>query len=149
MLAPNRAPRPISPLRQILLIEAEPMLRSTVTSFLERAGHQVTDCAEPLDALRLLEKHAARPAVVVFSTRWLDVAAIQAGCRLRELAPRSPLLWVADAIDLEAVRTLPLPPGMRILAHPFDMPDLIGAVRSAIRATAPGPSRSAAGARLA
>src|SRR5215208_3220566 len=111
MLSMNPALSPTPRLRQILLIEAEPMLRLTVTSFLERSGYDVTACADPLDAVRLLGKQSARPAVVLLSTRWLDAAVVRLAHQVRELSPQSPILCIADAVESGEPDKLPLPAG--------------------------------------
>lgn len=125
-------------IRQILLIEPEPILRLTVASFLERAGYDVVALADLADALAAVDTHAARPLAVLLSTRRLDAGVLRLARRLREVAPRVPIVCVADAVDGDEADAVGLPSAMRVLAHPVDIPDLLGAIRSTVRSTASG-----------
>jgi hypothetical protein len=62
----------------------------------------------------------------------LDRAAATAARRLRELSPGTPMLGIADAV-LDDGDPPSLPDNLRFLAHPFDMPDVLRAVRSSLR----------------
>ena len=108
------------------------MLRLTMTKFLQRSGYQVTACSDAAAAETMLTDGAVRPSLIVLGVRVLDRGASADAHRLREAAPDTPMLGVADA--LEEVRDAPaLPDNLRFLAHPFDMPDVLRAIRSSLR----------------
>lgn len=116
----------------VMLIEAEPMLRRTMTKFLRRSGYQVTACPDVQAGAGVLAEGAVRPSLIVLGARLLDDETAEAARRLRELAPGAELLGIADVID-PAVHAARLPRGLRFLAPPFDMPDVLRAVRSHLR----------------
>jgi DNA-binding response OmpR family regulator len=116
----------------VLLIEAEPMLRLTMTKFLERSGYIVTACSDSSSAEAMLSHGASRPSLIVLGVRVLDREAARAARRLREVAPETPMLGVADTVHDDGDGSS-LPDNLRFLAHPYDMPDVLRAVRSSLR----------------
>src|SRR6478735_7151599 len=49
----------------VLLLEAEPMLRQTMTKFLQRSGYHVTACSDAAAAETMLVQRAVRPSLIV------------------------------------------------------------------------------------
>ena len=127
---PESAPAARRP--SVLLVEAEPMLRQTMTKFLQRSGYQVTACSDATAAETMLSNGASRPSLIVFGVRVLDRATAGDARRLREVAPEAPMLGIADAVHDDGDAPA-LPGNLRFLAHPFDMPDVLRAVRSSLR----------------
>lgn len=127
---PESAPATRRPV--VLLIEAEPMLRLTMTKFLERSGYIVTACSDSSSAEAMLSHGARRPSLIVLGVRVLDREAARAARRLREVAPETPMLGVADTVHDDGDASS-LPDNLRFLAHPYDMPDVLRAVRSSLR----------------
>jgi len=116
----------------VLLVEAEPMLRLTMTKFLRRSGCRVTACADAIAGAVALTEGVIRPALIVLGARELDAATAEAAHRLHELAPAAPMLGIADVVPSESSAPT-LPRGLRFLAPPFDFPDVLRAVRSCLR----------------
>jgi DNA-binding response OmpR family regulator len=108
------------------------MLRLTMTKFLQRSGYRVTACPDAAAAGSFLSDGGLRPALIVLGVRVLDHDAAATAQRLREAAPHTPMLGVADSIG-ETGEAATLPENLRFLAHPFDMPDVLRAVRSSLR----------------
>jgi DNA-binding response OmpR family regulator len=128
-------------------MEPEPMLRLTMTKFLQRSGYRVTACSDVVAAEALLRDATIRPALIVLGVRVLDRDAVAAAHRLRKAAPSTPMLGIADA--LEEVDDVPtLPDNLRFLAHPFDMPDVLRAIRSSLRQSGASPRHSGAEAAI-
>ena len=127
-VVPHTPPEPSRP--TVLLVEAEPMLRLTTTKFLRRAGYEVMACPDGDSAAALLAAGGRGATLIVLCTRVLDAETAAVARRLHELSPRSQMLGIADAIDPNDPGQMPLPPGLRFLAPPFDMPDVLRAVRS-------------------
>jgi len=126
-------PEPLPARRpSVLLLEAEPMLRLTMTKFLQRSGYHVTACPDVAAAESMLSAGTVRPVLIVLGVRVLDRDAASDAHRLREAAPDTPMLGVADALE-ELGDAPALPDNLRFLAHPFDMPDVLRAVRSLLR----------------
>jgi two-component system, OmpR family, response regulator len=116
----------------VLLVEPEPMLRLTMTKFLQRSGYRVSTCSDAAAAEALIANGAIQPALIVLGVRVLDRDAAADARRLQEAVPGTPMLGVADAIG-ELGDAGALPNNLRFLAHPFDMPDVLRAVRSSLR----------------
>jgi DNA-binding response OmpR family regulator len=116
----------------VMLIEAEPMLRLTLTKFLRRSGYHVTACSDAQEGADALSDGPVTPSLIVLGARVLDDATAETARRLSELAPGAPMLGVADVVD-PIVQDGRLPRGLRFLAPPFDMPDVLRAVRSHLR----------------
>jgi DNA-binding response OmpR family regulator len=125
---PRAVPRPT-----VVLVEAEPMLRQTMTKFLQRSGHQVTAWGDAAEAEAQLTRSRTRPALIVLGVRVLDRSVADTARRLREAAPEVPMLGIADVLDEAGGDALALPDNLRFLAHPFDMPDVLRAIRSQLR----------------
>jgi DNA-binding response OmpR family regulator len=121
------APRPNLP---ILLLERESLLRQATAKFLRRHGYQVLACADLRGCERLLAEGPS-PAVVLLGARVLDADTAAVARRLRELVG-APILCVADTFDT-VTGDLGLPRGLRFLARPFDLPDMLRAIRSHLR----------------
>jgi DNA-binding response OmpR family regulator len=128
---PDSAPTLRRP--SVLLVEAEPMLRLTMTKFLQRSGYHVTACSDASAAEIFLTQGTSRPALIVLGVRVLDRDAAVAARHLREAAPDTPMLGIADALGGVGDDAPTLPDNLRFLAHPFDMPDVLRAVRSCLR----------------
>lgn len=131
----------------VLLVEPEAMLRLTMTKFLQRSGYRVSACSDAAAAETLLADGTVRPALIVFGVRVLGRDAATDAHRLREAAPDTPMLGVADAIE-EVGDAPALPDNLRFLAHPFDMPDVLRAIRSSLRQSGASPRRSGAEAAI-
>ena len=118
----------------VLLVEAEPMLRQTMSKFLRRSGCRVTACADGNAGAAAITGGIIRPALIVLGARVLDAALAQVAHHLHELAPGAPVLGIADVVSHEDLKAAsPLPRGLRFLAPPFDFPDVFRAVRSCLR----------------
>lgn len=130
----NREPLVTKRIRpQILLVEAERMLRRTISKFLERSGYQVTACADVAGASGALTRQSPGPSLIVLGARSLDGDIADTAWRLRDLAPEVPMLGIADVPYDDGGQEPSLPENLRFLAPPFDMPDVLRAVRSLLR----------------
>ena len=121
----------------ILLVEAEPMLRQTMAKFLGRSGFQVVACPDDSAAETALAQGGTGPSLLVLAARVLDASTVALAHRLRALAPSVPMLGIADQIGPSADAPSGLPPDLRFLAPPFDLPDVLRAVRSWLPQSAP------------
>jgi CheY-like chemotaxis protein len=113
----------------ILVVEPEPMLRLTMTKFLQSSGYLVTACPDAAGAATVLETSAG-PALIVLAARTLDTGTLAEARRLRQAAREVPILGVADVTALASEERMP--DRIRFLAPPFDMPDVLRAVRSSL-----------------
>jgi DNA-binding response OmpR family regulator len=114
----------------ILLVESEPMLRQTMAKFLGRSGFRVVACPDAPGAAAVLAEGASSPSLLVLAARVLDASTVALAHRLRALAPAVPILGIADQVGLAEDTSPGLPDHLRFLAPPFDLPDVLRAVRS-------------------
>jgi DNA-binding response OmpR family regulator len=114
-----------------MLIEAEPMLRLTMTEFLHRSGCRVVACPDPQVGAAALANGAITPLLILLGARALDAGVAMAARRLRELAGGAAILGIADIVDPSV--SAELPDDTRFLAPPFDLPDVLRAVLSHLR----------------
>jgi DNA-binding NtrC family response regulator len=121
----------------ILLVEAEPMLRQTMAKFLGRSGFQVVACPDAHGAATALSQGEIQPSLLVLAARVLDASTVALAHQLRALAPVAPMLGVADQIGPSADAPPELPRDLRFLAPPFDLPDVLRAVRSSLPQSPP------------
>ena len=127
---------PLDPVRPtVLLVEAEPMLRLTIAKFLGRSGFHVVACPDAPGAAAALSQSATTPSLLVLAARVLDAGTVALAHRLRALAPAVPILGIADHNGPSG--SLDLPDDLRFLAPPFDLPDVLRAVRSWFPASSP------------
>jgi DNA-binding response OmpR family regulator len=126
----------------ILLVEAEPMLRQTMAKFLGRSGFQVVACPDANGAATALTQAATQPSLLVLAARVLDASTVALAHRLRALAPSVPMLGIADQIGPSADEPSGLPRDLRFLAPPFDLPDVLCAVRSWLPQSRPAHAES-------
>lgn len=117
----------------VLLVEAEPMLRLTMTKFLRRSGYDVTAWPDADAAATALTQGTRRPSLIVLGVRVLDRETAAVARRLRQAAPDVSMLGIADVLHHHGGDAPDLPDNLRFLAHPFDMPDVLRAVRSSLR----------------
>ena len=115
----------------VMLIEAEPMLRLTMTEFLHRSGCQVVACPDAQVGAAALANGTIAPLLILVGARVLDAGVAAGARRLRKLARGAAILGIADVIDPSV--SAELPEDLRFLAPPFDLPDVLRAVRSHLR----------------
>ena len=107
------------------------MLRLTMARFLSRSGYRVTACPDLRAATSALIDGTGGPSLLVLSARTMNADLVEAAARLAELAPGVPMLGIVDFHSSESTRRR-LPTGLRLLAPPFDLPDVLRAVRSSL-----------------
>jgi DNA-binding response OmpR family regulator len=124
----------------VMLIEAEPMLRLTMTEFLHRSGCQVVACPDAQVGAGALANGTIRPILILVGARVLDASVAESARRLRALAGGAAVLGIADVVDGSVSEGLP--DDLRFLAPPFDLPDVLRAVRSHLRQAGCAPPDS-------
>ena len=106
------------------------MLRQTMAKFLGRSGFQVVACPDAQRRRDGPDEGETQPSLLVLAARVLDAGTVALAHRLRALAPSVPMLGIADQVGPSADEPSGLPPDLRFLAPPFDLPDVLRAVRS-------------------
>lgn len=106
------------------------MLRQTMAKFLGRSGFRVIACPDAVGASAALGQSPVSPSLLVLAARVLDSSTAAEAHRLRALAPAVPMLGIADQLGWTSDASLDLPSDLRFLAPPFDLGDVLRAVRS-------------------
>lgn len=120
-MANSDATRPV-----VLVVEDEPVLRMSASDMVERAGFQVLEAADSIDAVRILE---SRPDIrIVFTDidmpRGMNGMAL-AAC-IRDRWPPIFIIVTSGHVDADRVT---LPEGSVFFAKPYRERDVTGAMK--------------------
>ncbi len=116
----------------VLVAEDDPAVRELITDILKKYGYQVIAAADGEEAVRLFQEHAERIDLLL-----LDVIMPKKNGRdvLREIADARPGIkalflsgYTADIIQRQGLDD----EGLAVIMKPVSIPDLLGAVRSAL-----------------
>ena len=125
----------------ILLVEDEPALRRVATRVLAKSGYRVLTAADGREALEMLEQ---QPRVDLVIT---DVVMPRLGGNelIRELRERGRQVRVlfTSGYPGRGDEREEMEPGFPFLTKPWTIPELLGAVRMALDAPAPGTASAA------
>lgn len=124
---------------EILLVDDEPLVRSTVERALRRAGHRVHVAATASEALALLQRQPAI-AVVVSDVMMDDVHGPDLVRRLRELRPDLAAVLMSGETR-ELIGADELPEGTPFVGKPFSSGELLRAVERALGQSAQARGR--------
>ena len=120
---------------RVAIVEDDDVIRLLIQDVLEDEGYACLADSSADTGMELVERH--RPDLLILDIRFGDVAS---GWRLLDQLGRSPhtagipvILCTADARALESQRTALVERGIRCLAKPFDVADLLGLVRAGLR----------------
>jgi PAS domain S-box-containing protein len=117
----------------VLLVEDDPTIRPLLTEELERAGYHVVACARGIEGLNFLQSDARVDVLVtdVGLPGGLNGRQVADGGRARR--PELPVLFITGYADASAaLGGGQLPPGMQVIAKPFDAAELVRRVREIV-----------------
>ena len=89
---------------RVLVADDDPAARALFTQLLERAGHDVVQAADGLEAVDMVAEHC--PDVIILDYDMPHLGAVGALPILRELAPRTPIVVVSSSAPDAAVTAL-------------------------------------------
>jgi two-component system cell cycle sensor histidine kinase/response regulator CckA len=127
----NGGVSPESTIPKIVVVDAEPAVRSTVSTILRRAGYFVQAAGEFEKALRIVE--SLRPDLVLTNVFLNGVSGRDA---IRELKSRYPglrVLMVSGLPDDEAIRELTKTDRFDVFPKPYKASDLIAKVKQVLQ----------------
>lgn len=124
---------------QILIVDAEPTVRTLVRKILERAGYNVRVAADLTAALELI--HAGTPDLVLTNVYLPGVTGHDAVSSLKKAAPVAPILMVSGLPDHETIDNWMGQQGWDVFPKPFAPDALVRKVGEMLKS----PARSAAG----
>lgn len=110
----------------VLVVEDDKDIRQLLLASLEQEGFRVLSAADGEEAIRIAT--ATRPAAVILDVALPKVSGAEVAASIRDLYPDGVPLLVISATDrIEDVRTRIR--AERYLAKPFDLDELVSAVR--------------------
>jgi two-component system C4-dicarboxylate transport response regulator DctD len=127
----------------ILVVDDEPGLRRLACQTLERAGYATLEAEDGLQALRLLEQHAGRIALVVSDIRMPNLDGIELEQVCRERWPALRVVLMSGEVTRDWVVRLVRSGAHQVLRKPFLGDALLEAVRSSLHPPHGGASNLA------
>jgi two-component system, cell cycle sensor histidine kinase and response regulator CckA len=117
---------------RILLVEDEEVVSSFVARTLEKNGYEVVSAPGAEEALKLFEREKGEFNLVFTDVVLPDMSGIQLVERLHEIRPGLPVLVTSGYTDRKSQWPVIQERGYRFLEKPYDLPDLLNAVREAM-----------------
>ncbi len=118
---------------QVLVIDDDDSVRTTVVRALERAGHEVRSARNGKDALRVLAE--SRPDLVLTDINMPEMDGIEVIGDLRSRTPSIPVVAMSGGGELPKellLRTAGALGAVRSLPKPFTVEELLGSVDLAL-----------------
>jgi two-component system KDP operon response regulator KdpE len=124
--------------RNIVVLDAEEVVRKVVTSILEKAGYSVTATADLSSALEMCRKQ--RPELILTNVYLPGISGHEAMKKLKEYCPKVPVLMVSGLPDSAVIRDWLEEDGFDIFPKPFTPHTLLAKVEEVISARGNGSS---------
>ena len=116
---------------KIVVLDAEPLVRSIVARILSRAGHQIQEVAD-LDAA--LHQLAQAPANLIITNVYLPgVTGHEALKAIKTQNPDIPVLMVSGLPDSDVIDRWQSEPGWSVFPKPFAPRDLLSKVDEVLK----------------
>jgi CheY-like chemotaxis protein len=114
---------------RVLVVDDEAVVRRSLRRLLERAGYDVLQAANGVEALKMYASAARKPAVVLLDIDMPEMGGVEAAQRLVEQDASVRVVFISGHLDRS--RDV-VPAGARVLAKPCDARELLGQISSAI-----------------
>lgn len=123
---------------QVLLVDDDGAARRGVRGVLERHGYTVVEAVSGLEALTVLERSHVPVDLLISDIQMPGMWGDELVRRVRGTCPDLPVLYLSgDPAFASLADGTPGPSGF--LAKPFEIADLLGAVRQVLYGSAPTP----------
>ncbi|HLK62225.1 MAG TPA: response regulator [Bryobacteraceae bacterium] len=114
----------------ILVADDEPVVRSYVEGILQRAGFNVIEAVDGVDALRQVDQRHAPIDLLLTDVRMPRMDGIALARSVLERFPKTPVLYISGySFDLREERALLSGASSAFLPKPFSRQELVGAVQ--------------------
>lgn len=120
----------------VILAEDEFVVLEQLSSALEDRGYRVLKAGDGADALRLLSSQVCDVVVCDEMMQVMSGAQLVAAMRAEPRLSTIPVIMMVDVFNRP---TIPLEPGVAVIAKPVMLPQLFALVEEVARAT-PGPA---------
>jgi DNA-binding response OmpR family regulator len=121
---------------RILVLDAEPVVSSVITDILESGGYLAESVATLKGAIAILK--SAPPDLVITNVYLPGITGRDAVRLLKRTRPQLPVLMVSGLPDSEVIREWAGKDGFDTFPKPFTAQDLLGKVRSILKANGSG-----------
>jgi CheY-like chemotaxis protein len=118
--------------KQILIVDDDPMIRFLVQEYLSASGFQVTACSSGSEALSVFA--SSPPDLVVLDMQMPEMNGLEVLARVRELPHGESVPVLLLSANASEARSEDGPNPDQFLEKPFQMSDLLEAVKSTVRA---------------
>ena len=122
---------------RVLLVEDEPRVRAHVRRLLEHHGYSVTEAEDGAEGERRFLSEQGTIDVIVTDVVMPVLGGVEMVARLREIAPRVPVVFVSGFTAED--RSLPLDERTAFVAKPYAIATLSEALRGVMTAAGPAP----------
>ena len=113
----------------ILLVDDNGEIRSTLTTFLQSAGHRVQACSNARDAWSRVEADEGPFELLITDIRMPLMGGMELATRLRARGSRMPIIFIAGGIEAELERPNMRFSPYRVLNKPFMVDTFLDMVR--------------------
>jgi two-component system, cell cycle sensor histidine kinase and response regulator CckA len=120
-----------SPGALVLVADDEAVVRRLARRALERAGHQVLEAADGLEAVATFRAHADRVGCVLLDLTMPGLGGEDVLAAIRELSSAVPVVLTSGWADRDDAATGEDRPGVSFLPKPYEPSALVAAVRQA------------------
>lgn len=121
--------------KRIVIVDAEPVVRSVVAEILKSDGYEVLPTDNPDAVIELVKNHP--PALVVTNVALPGISGHDAILKFKEYCPGVPVLMISGLPDVEVIREWQSQDGFEAFPKPFSAQQLKAKVRQMI---GPNPS---------
>jgi PAS domain S-box-containing protein len=127
----------------VLLVEDEPLVRLSVSHYLERHGYRVLEATSERDVLRILDEHAGPIDVLLSDTVLPGLSGPEIAPVVRAARPDVRVVYMSAHPNETLVAEGRIPPGTPTLQKPFTESALVSRIRQALSdyVHIPGPAR--------
>jgi two-component system cell cycle sensor histidine kinase/response regulator CckA len=117
--------------RRVLVVDDESVVRRSLRRLLERAGYDVLEANNGVEAIKIYRSSARKPAVVLLDLDMPEMGGLEAARLLAEQDAEVKVVFISGHLDHS--RDV-VPAGARVLAKPCEARELLDRVAAAIAA---------------
>jgi DNA-binding response OmpR family regulator len=113
--------------RKIIIVDAEPVVRTTVAAILETEGYEVMQAEDPLAVVEIIESDP--PALIITNVSLPGISGHDAMRLYKRHSPDVPVLMISGLPDTVVIEQWRSEPGFAVFPKPFTASDLSAKVR--------------------
>jgi CheY-like chemotaxis protein len=118
---------------RVLVVDDESIVRRSFGRLLQRAGYDVLEAANGVEALKIYASAARKPAVVLLDLDMPEMGGLEAAQKLAEQDAKAKVVFISGHLDRS--RDV-VPAGARVLAKPCEAREFLASIAAAIVAEA-------------